>query len=382
VLLKEVNKYLEKHGLILREGSSPIFFVLELGQEMKMIRCSLNSILINGFFFVFAFAWVLYFSGFRDFGAGNDTINYVFAFSQINGPLDAYQTGMSYYGSKEFLFWFLAGVVKVIFGDNPRIWLLINCAISFIGSAIVYLKLSKELGWKYWALLLVLLYFTYQLVFISSYMRQMIAVPFLYLSLHHAYNKNPASAAFFFFMSFSFHYSAILFFPLIFIFLFDFVFLFNKIYAVFAILFGGIFLQLIDFMYPLLSGFGITDKVDLYISQGYQAAMEGRSAVSSLNLVFSAISLICALFFLDKESFIYKVCFYILALFFVFFDFPIILVRLLPYLFILIPFLYLMVVSKFVRSISLRILMGFFLFSLVLVIMMMSYSAKYTLGLL
>lgn len=316
------------------------------------------------FFFVFLFA--TYFSGYRDFTAGNDTINYINTFRNISGVGDAYDVGTSYYGSQEYLFWMFSGVIKEVFGDSPRIWLLANSSLSIILSAFIYRKFSEVINFRPWAILFLFLFCTYELVFVSSVMRQAIAVPIMFYSLFLAFEGRRKSALLLFVVAMLFHYSVFLFLPLIISLFLRADKLFRVAVLPVSLVFGYFLLHFIGIVSPLFSGTGVDNKINLYISEGFQAGMEGRSVFSSFNMVLSICIAFMILLFSDKSSFFYKVTFYVIALIFVFLDFPIIEVRILPYFIFLYPFLYIIVVSRFLGSYSFKILFGCFLFLVIL----------------
>lgn len=151
---------------------------------------------------------ISYFIAFRGLDAGNDTPNYVNAYSQISSFLSSYIEGSSIFGSKEPLFWYWSGALKSFFHFSAQEWLVSNAMFSFILFYITYKSLGKELKIDIF-IPFMLLFFTYFFVVYGNIMRQMIAVPFVFLAIVSFQNKNYIVFLVFSLFAVGFHVSAV-----------------------------------------------------------------------------------------------------------------------------------------------------------------------------
>lgn len=130
--------------------------------------------LVTLFLFAVAASYVVYIAGYRDLTAGFDTASYVRAYSAITDLSSAHAVGVDVFGSTELLFWPLQALIKSA-GFSSRAWLVVMCLGSLSLMAVAYRFMASSYGLNW--VVVVLVVFTYELVYMGNAMRQMVAFP-------------------------------------------------------------------------------------------------------------------------------------------------------------------------------------------------------------
>jgi len=158
---------------------------------------------------------IIFFISLRGVSAGLDTPYYVEAYQGIHSFSSSYTDASSIFGSKEPLFWYYAGFSKSILHLTANQWIALTSIISYLLFYAVYKRMGNRLSINI-TVPFVLLFFTYFFVAYGNIMRQMIALPFLFLAILSFENKK-----YFLFITYSlfaigFHISSmiIVFYPL------------------------------------------------------------------------------------------------------------------------------------------------------------------------
>ena len=190
-----------------------LLFLL-LGKHSLLCKYKYERIVSLTILLISAFSYIVYVTGFRPLvGVTGDTIHYISVYDKLADVYSSRSIGIKYYGNKEYLFWPVSALIKIV-GFSPRAWFVF---ISFISSFLILLAYQKLAPKKYSVFLFSSLFLTYYIVF-SLAIRQSIAEGCVLLSYSMAlYNRNKSSL-FFALIGFGFHQSALgafLFIPLI-----------------------------------------------------------------------------------------------------------------------------------------------------------------------
>lgn len=218
------------------------------------------------FFFIYSFIFTVYIS-LRPSYAGNDTQSYIGAFSAIYNIKDAFQTGFEFHGSADPLFWPAMGILKTI-GITPEYLILTIGSISCILVYISTLIQTKSLNLPAWqaSLFVVLILYTYQLVYLGNLLRVSIAYPICALSIIYA-QKSTIKATTLCIMAIGFHISSIIAIPYILLYYFNKNFKINKqsiIYLTILSAFISLFNEKILMFFSSIYFSAISDKISLY----------------------------------------------------------------------------------------------------------------------
>jgi hypothetical protein len=342
----------------------------------------LQLIIVNLFFLIISLLFIEFIIGLRPLNAGNDTPLYIATFNAIDNFLNAYHTGVAYFGSKEPGFWILSGLIKNV-SNNPHIWLSLNILIPTIISASIYLKLSKQYHIELWTILFFGLFLTYEVVFMGGAMRQAFSIPLIAFYLFYLYNNSYIKALIFLSLATLFHFSSLLFLPIFIIFRYN---LFHSQKTVFFLLIVSLLLG-INFTFiaektiHLVSIQPLIDKYNLYILNHFEGELANRSIFSSLNMVFSFFLILITFISFNKQNFFYTISIYFLLLFMLFIKFPVIEVRILSYYIFFYPFIIYLILHKYIQYHYITIVFFSTIFYFLGLSTFLRESTQYTLGL-
>ncbi|WP_157956424.1 EpsG family protein [Dyella sp. C11] len=149
-----------------------------------------------------------YFIGLRPINLGSDTPNYVRAYRALGSLTGAREVGLAYFGNTEWLYWPVQAVVKLLVPE-PSAWLLTTYALTFFGAWLAYRFMAQELGAP--AIIFILLFFTYELVFFGNILRQVASYPLGILACYQLSERRRFRASALFAIAVGLHWSSLIF---------------------------------------------------------------------------------------------------------------------------------------------------------------------------
>jgi EpsG family len=248
---------------------------------------------VTALFLVLIYLHVLSLVGFRPLALVGDTARYAWVYSQLTGVVEAWWDGKYHYHNEEFLFWPLAGFLKVV-GFSYRDWLIFISSWFFVLTLAAYKNLG--LG-RLWWIPFGSLFFTFHLVFLNA-IRQSMAECLVLVAYVLLLRDKYLYASLVFVLSLGFHYSsvfALLLIPAVFLQLRSSMWLFA---VVCSFLLGGFFPFIIESAFEFSGGGNpFVGKVDSYVVDGSVNEFEDLWGLKQFLLILFA-------------SFSYLICFY------------------------------------------------------------------------
>ncbi|VVP36310.1 hypothetical protein PS874_04489 [Pseudomonas fluorescens] len=183
--------------------SSSTLIILHSNQSVITPERETNSFKL--LFLTFpALAVGFYFVALRPFESGGDTVGYIRTFNQLSSITTAVDTGRTFYGNTELLFWPLQAILKSIL--DVREWLIVNYFIVALLTYYAYKKIVKNT--KISPLIFSLVFLTFFAVYSGNAMRQVYAIPLGVLAFYYAFHKNHLKFVLFSVLAMGFHWPA------------------------------------------------------------------------------------------------------------------------------------------------------------------------------
>jgi len=207
----------------------------------------------------------------RPLDAGNDTVGYISAYSQLDRISDSWRVGALVYGNTEILWWPLQSLLRPFL--SPRAWLIANYVFVFVLAALLYRKAARPLGIHHG--IFALAFLTFFLVYTGNIMRQALATPIAALGFFLYLERQRVRASLLLAVAIGLHWSSVIFLaaPLFALRVFD----RDGIYLglpIVALAVSTLSSSIIGHIVGLLGIPGISDKFTLYFLQGHQSHIE------------------------------------------------------------------------------------------------------------
>ena len=266
-------------------------------------------------FTLIAFTIFLLYIGLRPDSAGNDTEAYVVAFRRLSSLSTAWSDGVSAFGNKEPLFWPVLYLFKeLMLSENFFILFtsFVSCVLTFVFYKL-YIR-RFQLNGVYVPIFLVLLLFSYELVYFGNLIRVSWAFPLCAISLVISIEKPKTSLAIAA-LAVSFHFSSLIILPYIFL---RKVYFFHNLNRLSLVLLFGTVLIVSELVLPYLGVFSkaymggaISDKVELYQNHAFNLT----SIFTTLNFWIVSFHVLLILIMGNKERYFPVIYIYSVILF-------------------------------------------------------------------